>query len=94
MIYFVFKMAIFALKMMNFGRVAGDELLYNSAAAALMAEEGVAVNPLHHLTVGFDASMFRGKGDVHYTNEGSRLIAEQVAGQVRAALALATHSRL
>jgi lysophospholipase L1-like esterase len=69
------------------GRIAGDEVRYNAAAAAVMAEhDGVAINDLHTLTAGFGPELFIGAGDVHYTAEGSASIARQVAAHIREAL--------
>jgi hypothetical protein len=68
------------------GRVPGDELKYNAVAAKVMAEEQVAVDDLYAFakpqldTIGKPA-------DVHYTPEGSRVLATQVARSIEAALA-------
>eukprot|EP01052_Picozoa_sp_SAG31_P059385 SAG31_NODE_18692_length_626_cov_1.373814_2_plen_41_part_01 len=41
-----------------------------------MGSSGVRINDLHTLTSTFGPTLFRGPRDVHYTTEGSRLIAE------------------
>ena len=69
------------------GRKAGEEIDFNAAAAEVMAEQGVAINDLHRLTSAFEPALFRAPGDVHYTDEGSLLIAQQVAAHIREALA-------
>jgi len=69
------------------GRVMGDDVKYNAAAARIMQKHGVAINDLHALTSGFDAKLFTAKGNVHFTQAGSAKLAEQVAASVRTALA-------
>jgi lysophospholipase L1-like esterase len=64
------------------GRFDGDELKYNAVARELMASEGIETNDLHTLTAGFAPSSFIGPGDVHFTDEGSRIIARQVADAI------------
>ena len=68
------------------GRFVGDEVLYNDAAIRVMQRHGIAVNDLHALTRTFGAELFKGPGDVHYREEGSRRIGEQVADAIRKAL--------
>jgi hypothetical protein len=65
----------------------GQQIDFNAAAAEVMAEQGVAINDLHRLTSAFEPALFRAPGDVHYTDEGSLLIAQQVAAHIREALA-------
>ncbi len=67
------------------GRVAGDDISYNRVAASVMERHNIAVDDLHTLTSGLDPSMFKGPGDVHYTEEGYAVIAAQVAEQIRLA---------
>ena len=73
------------------GRIAGEEVVYNAAAAEVMADNGVIVNDLHTVTSKVDPSLFR--GDLHYTAEGFRLIAQQVPAHTRAALQRWKHNR-
>ena len=68
------------------GRVVGDELRYNEAAAAIMKKHGVAVNDLHTLSASFSPEFFRKPGDVHYTPEGSARLADQVAQAIESVL--------
>lgn len=68
------------------GRFAGDEVKYNDKARLVMSKHGIAVNDLHALTSNFENTLFRGPGNVHYTKEGSRIIAAQVAGKIEVAL--------
>jgi acetyl esterase/lipase len=65
------------------GRHQGDERQYNEVAAAIMNRQGIPINDLHALTVTFGADKFTGPGDVHFTEAGSRAIAEQVAKCIR-----------
>ncbi|MDX1682719.1 MAG: SGNH/GDSL hydrolase family protein [Phycisphaeraceae bacterium] len=68
------------------GRHAGDEERYNEAAAEVMAGCGVVTNDLHALTTSFDDDLFVGPGDVHFTEAGSRRLAEQVAATIEGML--------
>jgi lysophospholipase L1-like esterase len=68
------------------GRVLGDELKYNRAAAEIMERHEITVDDLHTLTSKFDQLLFIGPGNVHYTDEGYAVIAAQVAEQIRVAL--------
>ena len=61
----------------------GDETRYNAAAAEIMKKHGVAINDLHALTASFNAALFREPGDVHFVEEGSHMLAEQVAQAIR-----------
>lgn len=68
------------------GRIEGDEVRYNNAAAGVMKARGIAINDLYALTRTFDASMFVGPGDVHLTAAGSARLAQPVAQCIREAL--------
>ena len=61
------------------GRFEGDEVRFNRIAQDIMEREGIPVCDLHALTAAFDAAMFAGPGNVHYTKEGSCRLAEKVA---------------
>ena len=65
------------------GRIAGDELKYNRIAAKVMKKHGIATNDLHALTTKFNPDLFKLPGDVHYKNQGSQKLAEQVAASIR-----------
>ena len=68
------------------GRVPGDEVKYNEAAARVMKENGVAIDDLY----AFSASKLRDiqqPKNVHFTAEGSRQLAEVVAAKIEKALA-------
>lgn len=61
------------------GRFQGDDLTYNAIAAGIMARNGVPINDLHALTASLSPAMFSCPGDVHFSEEGTRRIATQVA---------------
>lgn len=68
------------------GRVVGDSAKYNKIAAEVMQKHGIQVNDLY----GFaqpQLDKIQRKADVHFTPEGSRALAEQVAKVITAALA-------
>jgi acyl-CoA thioesterase-1 len=67
------------------GRVAGDELRYNEAAAQVMREEGIAINDLHAVAMK-DIATYQLPRNVHFTKEGSQALAEAVAAQIEKAL--------
>lgn len=68
------------------GRFVGDEIKYNTAAQRIMKKHGVTINDLHATTAAFSADLFTGKGDVHFTHQGSDRLAAQVVAQVKEAL--------
>ncbi|MDG1131342.1 MAG: hypothetical protein P8N21_01485, partial [Opitutales bacterium] len=68
------------------GRFAGDELKYNKIAGEIMQKQGVLINDLHQLSSSFDRSLFRKRGDVHFTPQGSALLGQQVADHIGKAL--------
>ncbi|MDC0497352.1 acetylxylan esterase [bacterium] len=68
------------------GRKLGDDLIYNRAAEDIMKANGVLVNDLHkHALLKLPAIMVR-EGDVHFTEEGYRHLAEKVAAEITTAL--------
>ena len=67
------------------GRKLNDDLKYNVVAAKIMRKHGVQVNDLNALSRTFDATMFTKPGDVHYTVEGYKKIAAQVAEAISSA---------
>lgn len=59
------------------GRIKGDELKYNEAAARVMKAAGIPTDDLHaHAAAKPDAQL---PANVHYTPEGSRYLAGKVA---------------
>jgi acyl-CoA thioesterase-1 len=67
------------------GRISGDAARYNEVALKIMARHGVAVNDLYGYAITHLDAIQRPR-DVHFTEEGSRLLAEQVAKHVLEAL--------
>ena len=53
-----------------------------------MQKHGVLINDLHQLSSSLDASLFRKRGDVHYTPQGSALLGQQVADHIGKALGI------
>jgi lysophospholipase L1-like esterase len=68
------------------GRHVGDDIRYNQAAARVMAKHDVPTNDLHALSAAFAAELFIAPGNVHFTDEGSAQLAQQVAACIRSIL--------
>ncbi|MBI1374312.1 MAG: SGNH/GDSL hydrolase family protein [Phycisphaera sp.] len=68
------------------GRVVGDDLQYNAAAARVMKKHGVPTDDLNALTRTFDKDTFLAPGNVHYKTEGYEKLAKQVTEHIEAAL--------
>ena len=68
------------------GRVAGDEKKYNEAAARVMKDAGVPTNDLHAHAQSKIKEIQLPAGNVHYTSEGYKYLAEKVAAAIEAAL--------
>lgn len=64
------------------GRFVGDDQKYNEVAAKIMRKQGITINDLHSLSSKFPPDLFSGPGNVHYTQDGYRKIAEQVADHI------------
>lgn len=68
------------------GRKVGDDVIYNRVAAEVMKEHGIPINDLHALMVPHMKSMTTAPGNVHFTPEGSRILAKQVAAGIEKTL--------
>jgi lysophospholipase L1-like esterase len=68
------------------GRIQGDAERYNRAALAIMKRYGVPVNDLYTFALPRLESIQQ-PHNVHFTAEGSRLLAQQVADSILAAMA-------
>jgi acyl-CoA thioesterase-1 len=68
------------------GRVPGDELKYNEAAARVMKDEGVAVDDLYAFAKDRAAQIQLPK-NVHFTADGYKQLAGQVVSAIEKALA-------
>lgn len=67
------------------GRVAGDEVKYNEVAVRIMKTEGVQIDDLHALATAKLAEIQRPQ-NVHFTDAGSKVLATQVAAEIKKAL--------
>jgi acyl-CoA thioesterase-1 len=68
------------------GRIADEAVLYNQIAAKVMEEHGIAVDDLHAFALPQLKDIQQTK-NVHFTPEGSKVLAGQVARSIEAALA-------
>lgn len=66
------------------GRVQGDELKYNEAAARVVKDAGIPTNPLHARAN--EKPELQRRADVHFTEAGSKHLAEKVAEIIAASL--------
>ncbi len=67
------------------GRVAGDAVTYNAVAAKVMQEQGVAVDDLYSFAKP-RLEEIQLKANVHFSPQGSKVLAKQVASSISAAL--------
>lgn len=67
------------------GRVKGDSAKYNEIAAKVMKENDVAINDLYKFALKKQDEIQR-PANVHYTPEGSAVLAKKVAKSIRKAL--------
>ena len=68
------------------GRKLGDDKIYNDAALAIMKKQRVAINDLHAVMAGKMKQVGKKPGDVHFTPEGSTLLAKAVAEKIQGTL--------
>jgi len=68
------------------GRKLGDDKLYNKAALAVMKKHKVQVNDLHAVMADKMPKYATQPGNVHFKSEGSKLLADRVAGTIKKAL--------
>ena len=61
------------------GRKVGDDLIYNQAAVGVMKKHDVKINDLHAVMAGKMDLYGKKPGDVHFTGEGSALLAKAAA---------------
>lgn len=64
------------------GRIMGDEKGYNEVAVKVMKESGIAIDDLHAVVIAADKPIQRPR-NVHFTNEGYRLLAAAVVQSVK-----------
>ncbi len=68
------------------GRKVGDDLVYNKIAAEVMEENDIPTNDLHALMLPHMKTKTTAPGNVHFTAEGSQILAKQVAEEIEKAL--------
>jgi acyl-CoA thioesterase-1 len=66
------------------GRVAKDEIAYNAAALLVMKDNGVAIDDLHAVVVAKPDT--QREKNVHFTDDGYKALATQVAAKIKQAL--------
>ncbi|MDP6410370.1 MAG: sulfatase-like hydrolase/transferase [Planctomycetota bacterium] len=71
------------------GRIEGDAVRYNAAAARVMARHGVMIDDLHAVAAERMEELAVRPGNVHFTARGSRELAARVSISIRRALGLA-----
>lgn len=71
------------------GRVPGDEVRYNEIAKKIMDENEIEIDDMHSFCVPYLSLMQRPK-DVHFTDAGSKTLAEETAKKILAALPAAS----
>lgn len=69
------------------GRKVGDDVVYNRVAAEIMTQNKIPINDLHKLMKPHMKSLTVAPGNVHFTREGSKLLARQVAAAIEKQLA-------
>ncbi|MDR1385776.1 MAG: SGNH/GDSL hydrolase family protein [Planctomycetaceae bacterium] len=67
-------------------RVVGDDVRFNAVATEIMKKHNIPTDDIYKLTACFDSKLFAAPGDVHYTNDGYKKIAEQVAEHIKCVL--------
>jgi hypothetical protein len=68
------------------GRAVGDDRKYNEIAAKVMKAHGIPIDDLYAVSKSLPSKMFAGPGNVHYTKEGYRQLAQAVAAVIEALL--------
>lgn len=68
------------------GRKVGDDLVYNRVAAEVMKKHSIPINDLHAVMVPHMTRLTTAPGNVHFTPEGSALLAKQVVAAIEKAL--------
>lgn len=68
------------------GRKSGDDLIYNKVAAEVMNKHGIPINDLHAVILPHMKTHTTAPGNVHFTPEGSKILARRVAAAISNAL--------
>lgn len=64
------------------GRKVGDSAKYNLIASDIMLANKVEINKLHSYALENIKNIQKGRGDVHFTKEGYRYLAQKVAEEI------------
>ena len=76
----------------SFGRTQGDEVIYNKVAEKIMKENNIAIDDLCGIVTPRFSELEHSPGNVHFNNEGYKVLASSVAESIKAILA--AHSTL
>jgi hypothetical protein len=68
------------------GRKVGDDIIYNQIAAEIMKKNGIRIDDLYAYALTGLPEIQNGKGNVHFTAEGSAFLAAKVAEEISAVL--------
>jgi hypothetical protein len=60
------------------GRYKGDEIKYNKVAKKIMKDNGILVNDIYKASKRIHKKYAKAPGDVHYTKEGYKSLAEEI----------------
>lgn len=74
------------------GRKVEDGIIYNNIAAEIMTANGVRIDDLYSYALTGLPGIQNGKGNVHFTAEGSAFLAKKVALEISASLSLNDNS--
>ena len=64
------------------GRKKGDDVKYNAVVAEVMKVNSIRINDLHSHALKRQAEIQLKKGDVHFTKDGYKYLAEKVAAEI------------
>ncbi len=68
------------------GRFVGDDVKYNAIAAKIMERHGIPTNDLYTLSKSLSEKRGSSRGDVHFNQEDSILLAKQAAASIELVL--------
>jgi len=65
------------------GRIAGDDLKFNEVAKKIMKENNILVNDINKTSKTIHAIHKKADGDVHFTEKGYKLLANEIVDFIR-----------
>lgn len=65
------------------GRFKGDEIKYNEIAKKVMMENDILINDIHPASEKIHSKHKKAEGDVHYTPEGYKLLADEIISYIQ-----------